>query len=415
MITPQGYAQHAKSSRVKIDAFSRHFDAPHSESKLFPSPSKATASMANKAVSTDSLAIETNSAFTGKKFRIAIIGCGGIAGTHMGALAKLADTEVVAGVDIDPARLENFKNKWGVTQLYSDWKKMLREVAPDGVIVATPNGVHAAPTIDSLHAGAHVLVEKPMAMTPAECEKMIAAAKKANKKLTIGFQYRYHPSTQFLKRAADDGQFGDIMFARCQALRRRGIPNWGVFGQKHLQGGGPMIDIGVHVIEMAHYVMGSPRPVAATGNTWTFHGNKPSKVVSQWPNWDYKTYTVEDLAIGHIRFENGAILHIEASFVNHIAKDVWSFDLMGTKGGATWDPAAIYRDSAGTMVNSTPGFLPNDGDFPAMFKTKIRDWVDGATKGTPLTAPGEAGLDVQKILDGVYRSAAAGGKEVAIK
>ena len=104
------------------------------------------------------------------------------------------------------------------------------------------------------------------------------------------------------------------MFVKCQALRRRGIPNWGVFGQKKLQGGGPMIDIGVHVIEMAHYMMGSPEPVAAAGNTWTYMGNKKSAVVSQWPNWDYKTYTVEDLAIGQIRFDNGSILQIEASF-----------------------------------------------------------------------------------------------------
>ena len=113
-----------------------------------------------------------------------------------------------------------------------------------------------------------------MAMNPDECEKMIAAAKKSKVKLAVGFQYRYHPNTQFLVRARDEGQFGNIMFMKCQALRRRGIPNWGVFGQKKLQGGGPMIDIGVHVIEMAHYFMGSPKPVAAVGNTWTYHGQQ---------------------------------------------------------------------------------------------------------------------------------------------
>ena len=126
---------------------------------------------------------------------------------------------------------------------------------------------------------------------------MIEAAKKAKKKLVCGFQFRFHPATQFITRARDEGQFGNVMFMKCQALRRRGIPNWGVFGRKELQGGGPMIDIGVHVIEMAHYVMGSPRPVAASGNTWTYMGDKPSQVVSMWPNWDYKTYTVEDLAM----------------------------------------------------------------------------------------------------------------------
>jgi len=371
--------------------------------------------MADKSVGTESLAIEKKSEFGGKKFRIAFVGCGGIAQTHATAMKNMPDVEIVAGCDIVPDRLENFKDKWGVNQLYKDWKTMLKEVKPDGVSVCTPNGIHAQPTIDALNAGAHVLVEKPMALTPAECQKMIDTAKKNKKKLTIGFQYRYHPNTQFMKRAADEGQFGDIMFVRCQALRRRGIPNWGVFGQKKFQGGGPMIDIGVHCIEMAHYVMGSPKPVAAVGNTWTFHGNKPSNVISQWPGWDHKTYTVEDMAIGHIRFENGAILHIEASFVAHIASDVWNFELLGTKGGARWDPPGIFRDVAGTMINSAPGFLPAENGFGGLFQTKIRNWVDCATKGTEQIAPGEAGLAVQTMLDGVYRSAAAGGKEVSIK
>jgi predicted dehydrogenase len=371
--------------------------------------------MADKGVSTDSLAIESKSTYSGKKFRIAFIGCGGIAQTHMAALKQFPDVEVVAGVDIVQERLDNFQEKWGVTKLYKDWAKMLKEVQPDAVDVCTPNGVHAQPIIDSLNAGAHALVEKPMAMNPTECDAMIAAARKANKKLSVGFQFRYHPNTQFLKRHADAGTFGDIMFARCQALRRRGIPNWGVFGQKHLQGGGPMIDIGVHVIEMTHYVMGNPKPVAVTGNIWTHMGNKPSSVISQWPNWDHKTYTVEDMAIGHVRFENGAIMHIEASFVNHIKEDMWNFQLMGTKGGCTWDPPMVFHDVAGTMTNSTPGFLPNNGDFPSMFKVKLRNWIDGCTTGSELGAPGQAGLDVQKILSGVYASAEAGGKEVLIK
>lgn len=371
--------------------------------------------MADKSVSTESLAMETARVFAGKKFRIAFIGCGGIAQTHITALKSMPDVDIVAGVDINPARLKVMEEKHGVTSVYNDWKQMLKEVKPDAVSICTPNGVHAAPTIDSLNAGAHVIVEKPMAMNPAECERMIAASRKNKKKLTIGFQYRYHPNSQFLKRAADAGEFGDIMFVKAQALRRRGIPNWGVFGQKKLQGGGPMIDIGVHVIEMSHYIMGSPRPVAATGSTWTYMGNKPSSVVSQWPNWDHKTYTVEDLAIGHIRFENGAVLHIEASFVAHIEKDLWNFNLMGTKGGANWDPPMIFTDRAGSMINSHPGYLPPGVDFPSMFKVKLRNFIDAATLGAPQEAPAEAGLAVQKILDGVYRSNAAGGKEVKIK
>jgi predicted dehydrogenase len=371
-------------------------------------------SMAEKSVSTDSLGLEKKEQYTGKKLRMAFIGCGGISQVHLAALkGSIPEVEVVAGVDIDPDRLKIMDEKWGVTALYKDWKAMLREVKPDAVNICTPNGVHAPPAIDSSNAGAHVIVEKPMALDPAQCQQMIDAAKKNGKQLAVGFQYRYHPSTEFITRARDAGELGNVMFVKCQALRRRGIPNWGVFGQKQLQGGGPMIDIGVHVIEMAHYCMGSPKPVAASGNTWTFLGNKPSDIASVWPNWDYKTYTVEDLATGQIRFENGAILQIEASFAAHIEKDIWNFTLTGEKGGANWDPPALFTDRMGTMMNCTPAYLSSKSDFPSLFTSKLRNFVDGCLHGKPLRAPGEAGLAVQKMLDGVYRSAAAG-REVTI-
>lgn len=368
--------------------------------------------MANSSVSSESLGGEKKVVYKGPKLRVAIVGCGGISDLHLRAFAGMPDVEVVAGVDINPEKLVAVQAKHGIKKVYKDWKVMLKEMKPDAVDVCTPNGAHAPAAIDASKAGCHVITEKPMAMSPAECARMIAAAKKARKLLVIGFQYRYHPTTQMIKRFREEGQFGNIMFVKCRALRRRGIPNWGVFGQKKLQGGGPMIDIGVHVIEMAHYAMGRPRPVAATGNIWTYMGNKKSNVVSAWPNWDTKTYTVEDLAIGHIRFENGAVLQIEASFCGHIEKDVWNFSMMGDKGGCNWDPAAVFTDKAGTMVNITPSWLPQ-GDFPALFVCKLRNFVDGCLKGTPLEAPGEDGLAVQKILDGVYRSAAAG-REVTI-
>lgn len=371
--------------------------------------------MAEKTVSTDSLAMDSGpKEYTGPKLRVAVIGCGGIAQAHMESFRKMPEVEVVAGVDILPERLKAFEERWGVTKLYKDWNEMLREVKPDAVDVCTPNGAHAPAVIDSAKAGCHTMTEKPMAMSTDECRKMIEAAKKAGKILAVGFQYRFHPATEMLVRARDEGLFGNIMFARVQALRRRGIPNWGVFGRKELQGGGPMIDIGVHAIEMAHYTMGSPKPVAATGNIWTYLGNKKSDVASMWPGWDYKTYTVEDMAIGHVRFENGAVMHIEAMFAGHIEKDVWNFNIMGDKGGASWDPTVLFHDMAGTMYNSTAAFTPNS-NFHSLFDAKLRNWVDACLKGTELRATGEAGLDVQKILNGVYDSADNGGKEVPIE
>ncbi len=350
--------------------------------------------------------------------RIAFIGAGGIAGMHMDLLSEMKDVQLVGLADVNKKGMEQKAEQFKIdpAHCYTDWKAMLKAVRPDAVSVCTPNGLHAPATIDALKAGAHVIVEKPMAMNAKEAQAMVDAAKKYGRKLVIGFQFRYSPKTQFLKNAVDDGAFGKVLYARVQALRRRGIPNWGVFGRKELQGGGPMIDIGVHAMEAAHYTMGSPRPVAAVGQTFTYMGNRQAatKIASQWPNWDWKTYNVEDLAVGQIRFDNGAVMSIEASFVAHIQENsVLNFWLMGEKAGCQWTPTAIYTDAHGHMLNETPAYLAND-DFKVNFGHKLRNFVDHCLKDTPSMAPAEHGLMVQKMLDGIYRSAEKGGAEVKI-
>jgi len=349
-----------------------------------------------------------------QKLRVAFIGAGGIAGAHMKEYAKMDDVEMVAMADVHPAGMEKWAAEYGIEQSFADYKEMLKKVKPDAVSVCTPNGLHADTSIAALKAGAHVLVEKPLAMDAREGQRMLDTAKKAKKKLVIGFQQRFDPKAQFVKNAVDSGNFGQVLFGRVQALRRRGIPNWGVFGRKELQGGGPMIDIGVHVLEVTHYVMGSPKPVAASGNVYTYLGNKKSNVVCQWPGWDHKTYTVEDLAVGQIRFENGATIHIESSFAAHIEKNVWNFQLMGEKGGANWDPPQLFSDDNGYMINSEPGWLPRNQDFGSIFGLKMRNFVDHVHYDKPTMAPAEHGLMVQKMIDGIYASAEKG-KEVAIK
>jgi predicted dehydrogenase len=348
-----------------------------------------------------------------KKLRVAFIGAGGIAGTHMRSYAEMADVEMVAMADVSRAAMEKWAQQYGIAGSFTDYNLMLSKVRPDAVSVCTPNGLHAPATIAALRAGAHVIVEKPMAMNAREAEAMIRAAKQARRKLVIGFQQRFDPKAQFIRRAVEDGALGRVLFGRVQALRRRGIPNWGVFGRKELQGGGPLIDIGVHVLEVTHYVMGSPRPVLASGGAWTYLGNRKSDVVCQWPNWDYKTYTVEDLAVGQIRFENGAVIHIESSFAAHIQENVWNFQLMGEKGGATWDPPALARDQHGAMVNTSPGWLPK-ADFGGIFGAKMRNFVEHALYDAPTLAPAEHGLMVQKMLDALYASAEQG-REVKIR
>jgi predicted dehydrogenase len=351
---------------------------------------------------------------TPKPFRVGFIGAGGISHMHMKHLKAIAGVELVAAADVVEKSLEKVKADFAIQRTYKDYREMLKtETDIEAVVVCTPNGLHAENSIAALEAGKHVSVEKPMAMTAAEGRKMVDAAKRAGKHLITGFQFRFDERTQLIRKHVEQGLFGKVMHVRCQALRRRGIPNWGVFGRKDLQGGGPMIDIGVHVMEMAHYAMGAPRPVTASGNTWTFLGNKPSEVVSMWPNWDHKTYTVEDYAVGQIRFDNGALLSIEASFVAHIEKDVWNFQLMGEKGGADWETASVFHDQNGYMFNSKPGWLPATG-WDAVWPKKCQHFVAVCRGERQSISTGDDGLAVQKMLDGVYASAAAG-REVPIE
>lgn len=342
-----------------------------------------------------------------KTLRVAVIGTGGISGMHMELLAAYDDAQIVAAADINEKALTAAQQQFDIPRVYKDWKAMLKAGGIDAVSVCTPNGLHAPATIDSLNAGCHVIVEKPMAMNAREAQRMCDAARKHRRHLIIGFQYRFSAAVQMLKRAADAGQFGKIMFVKCLAIRRRGIPNWGVFGRKELQGGGPLIDIGVHAIEQGHYLMGSPKPVAAVGSTWTYMGNKPSKVECMWPGWDHKTYTVEDLAVGHIRFDNGAVMQVESAFACHGPDSDVMFSFMGEKGGGSTSPPAMHTDMNGTMVNITPDYLPTDG-YQNHFAVKMRSFVDTALYNKPTEAPAEDGLRVQQILDGIYRSAEAG-------
>ena len=348
-----------------------------------------------------------------KKVRVGFVGAGGIAGTHIRWLQPIEGVEVVALADPAAGACDRHIKQYGLdgAKTFTDYKEMLKMKDIDAVSVCTPNWLHYKPTIDALRAGKHVLVEKPMSMTAREAAKMCEAAKKAGLTLTIGFQQRFTPQAQFIHRAVEEGELGDILYVRAQALRRRGIPSWGVFGRKDLQGGGPLIDIGVHILEVSHYLIGKPQPVAASSACYTYLGNRKPEATAPWGDWDYKTYTVEDLACGFVRFDNGTTLCIESSFAAHIEEDIFSTTLLGTKAGARWGGGVtrVFTDYVGKMVNIEPKVFEKDEGFAR----KMRNWIDTVRGGTN-DAPGEDGLMVQKILDGLYRSAERG-REVAIK
>ena len=345
-----------------------------------------------------------------KELKIGMIGVGGIGRYYVDMFRKVPEAKVIAAADVSDAALEETANIDPGIECLKDYRRILKRKDIDAVAVCTPNKFHTKPTLEALATGKHVIVEKPMAMNARDAARMCQAAKKARRLLMIGFQWRFHSNAQMIRKAVDAGQLGKIAYVHCQALRRRGIPSWGVFGQKDLQGGGPMIDIGVHNLEMAHYMIGQPRPLTAYGSCYTYLGNRKPEALAPWGAWDHKTYTVEDLAVAMLRFAGGASLVIESSFAAHIEKDVWNVTLMGEKGGATFDPPTLFKDEFGYMVNVTPSFVGETD----MFLHKLQHFTDCVLKGEKCEAQGEDGLVVQKMLDAVYRSAETG-KVVTIR
>ena len=345
-----------------------------------------------------------------KTINVGVIGTGGIAsGQHMPALSKQLDVNLMAVCDVNEEAAKAAAEKFSVPHIFTDYKKLLEMDELDAVHVCTPNFLHMQPTIDALEAGKHVMVEKPLARNAVEGEKMVEAAKKNKKKLMVAHNMRFTPDAQCLKRFIDAGDLGEIYFTRVWALRRRGIPGWGVFTDKEKQGGGPLIDIGVHVLDLAMFLMGHPKPIAASGKAYTKIGNTPGHI-GVWGAWDHTKFTVEDYAAGFIRFDNGASIILESSFAANIGEDKMNVSLMGTKGGAETHPLKMFSEDRGTLFDITPVHLLNQNAYEA----EIRGFYDAIQNDTEPPVTAEQALNVMKILDAIYKSS-DDGKEVIIK
>ena len=351
------------------------------------------------------------------KIGIGIIGFGGIArGAHFrSGYEKLpAQCEVLAVADIRADRCEEAKSQFGIPDAYEDYKKLLERDDIDAVSICTPNGVHCQATIDALHAGKHVLCEKPMAMNSAECGRMIEAEQATGKKLQIGFNMRYSPGAQSLKRAIDAGNFGDIYHAAARAIRRRRAPVGGVFLNKELNGGGPLIDIGVHITDMTLWLMGHPQPVATVGSAPCKLGKTPG-MVGEWGTWTPDEFTVEDFASAYIRFADGRTMTLLASFLANIDQEHFDTQIFGTGAGAFFDANAgkytMYREEFGSLTDTTLGWLPH---LPSTHGEEIRQFLraikDDLTIEEVGAATGTQARMVTQIMDAIYKSHEVGGE-----
>ncbi|MDC3415992.1 Gfo/Idh/MocA family protein [Aquibacillus salsiterrae] len=339
------------------------------------------------------------------KLRIGIIGAGGIASdVHIPNYLKQSEkVDIVAVADVNEERARSVAKQFEIAHSFGSYEEMLNSVELDAVSVCVPNKFHKDATVAALTAGCHVLCEKPPAMKEEEANEMLQVARESGKVLTFGFHYRHTADVQAAKRFIDAGELGDIYSARVQAIRRRGIPGWGVFTNKELQGGGPLIDIGVHMLDTALYLMGYPEPDTILGKTHQQIGTK--KGVGLLGDWDYENFTVEDMAVGMITFKNGASLVLETAFAANVEKrDTMQVSLMGNQGGADIFPLKMYQEKHGALIDSTPAYLPNVGGH----EQEIKHFVECLQEGKqPISTP-EQGAIIQRIIDALYRSAETG-------
>jgi predicted dehydrogenase len=349
-----------------------------------------------------------------RRLKVGVIGAGGIAqACHLPGYACVPDLcDIVWACDIDPERLAQVTGKFGVKKTTADYREMLADKELDAVSVTTPNALHREQTIAALLAGKHVLCEKPLAMNVAEAREMCAAAKKSGRILQVALQQRFSAPAVFVKRFIDNGHMGDVYFARAQAMRRRGVPHWGVFIDKEKQGGGPLIDIGVHILDLTLFLMGYPKPVSASGKTWDTLGKDPS-LANFWGEYDRSKFTVEDFAVGLIRFENGAAVSLESSFMANMEGDPFETQLFGTKAGAIvkgWgdDAVRLFKEIDRQYFELKPQKLP---DVPSAHTAEVRAFVCAILEGAPSPVPGEHGLILNAIFDALYKSSGTGREE----
>ena len=353
-----------------------------------------------------------------KILRLGIIGCGGIAnGKHMPAEKRNPRAEMVAFCDIIPERAQKAKEEYGTedSAVYTDYKELLKDETIDAVLVLTHNKEHCRITVDALNAGKHVLCEKPMATTYEEAVKMIEAAKKNNKVLTIGYQNRWRPDSMYMKQMAKDGEFGEVYYAEAIAIRRRAVPTWGVFIDEEKQGGGPLIDIGTHALDLTLHMMDNYEPAYCVGKT--FHKlNKNTETGNAWGDWDVDRFTAEDSAFGFIVMKNGAVIYLKSSWALNMADPKEAITtICGDKAGADMlDGLRINGVKNGRQYIMKPNFSTGGvaffdgagGKEPADYEAA--NFSAAILDGQELNVKSEQAAVVTRILEGIYKSQQTG-------
>ncbi|GIN39890.1 Gfo/Idh/MocA family protein [Heyndrickxia oleronia] len=349
-----------------------------------------------------------------KKLKIGVIGTGSISDSHLRSYQNNENADIYAICDFNEERAKAKAAAFQAEKTYTNHLDLLKDAELDAVSICTWNNTHAEIAIDALNAGKHVLVEKPLTTSVEKALKVEEAVKRSGKNLQVGFVRRYASNTKIIKNFIDHGELGEIYFAKATCIRRLGNPG-GWFADKERSGGGPLIDIGVHVIDILWYLMGCPKVKSISGNTYSKLGNRSNiENLSFYKAADYdpSKNNVEDMANAMIRFENGASMLVDVSFTLHAKKDEIAVKLFGTKGGAEIEPElSIISEKHNTILNITPQVDNLSFDFVKGFQNEIDHFVNVCLGEKETLSPVQHGVEMMKILCGIYESSEKG-KEI---
>ncbi len=339
------------------------------------------------------------------KIGIGIIGAGNIAqNAHIPAFLKQDNVAVTAISDINLERARDVAQKHGIEQVVKDFNELVLLDEVDAVSICTGNSVHESATLAAANAGKHILCEKPMAMNVAEAESMLKAVKENGVTFMMGFVNRFRADSKVIADLKDAGKFGEVYYGKCAWMRRRGTP-LGWFTNLAKSGGGPVIDIGVHAIDLTWYFMGRPKPVSVSAVTYDKIGNYKTKGIGRWVALDAEdiVFETEDSAAGLIRFENGASMTFDVSWAINSKNTNFYSQIYGSKAGARINPLEIYGEEENYLMDSTPFVYEENA-----FENQTGHFIKCLREGKEPICPVEDGYQVQKMLNGIYDSARLG-------
>lgn len=337
-----------------------------------------------------------------KKLRVALIGTGQVATTtHLPNILTLPYVEIAGLCDINSACVKSAAEKFSIGMHYTDYTSMLETLKPDAVLISVSNKYHFQTTMDCLNKGCHVLCEKPPAVTAWEAKQMEELAAEKGLILSYGFHFRHSRKIAFLKNQISRGEFGKIYSSRAVWHRRRGVPGWGNFTNREIQGGGPLIDLGSHMLDLAFYLLDYKKISYLCASSSDLLAK--SSEVYLMGKYEKKNFTVEDSLFGFIMFEDSSSLIIETSFaLNMKDKDRRNLELMGDLKGAQLYPLEIFGESDGKLIDEKLDAL--DEQEPLHLKSLINFCQACMGKGE-LLVTAHQGTYVQRVLNELYRSA----------